>query len=135
MDDDELTVAVCEVLEARAVGVFATAATGSQVQIVYGDVGAAGVDRAVGVQVYNGLDELTEGPPIRFVQLRIRGAVRDRRSANQIAATAFDALHGLVSTAGIFLAERISFARLGSDGNGRDERSENYQLTLHSLEG
>lgn len=135
MDDDELTTTVCEALEAGNAGVFTTSATDDQVQIVYGDVTAAGVDRAIGVTVYNGLDELTEGPPIRFVQLRIRGKARDRRSANQIAGVAKGILHGLVSTGGIFLSERVSFARLGADGNGRDERTENYQMTLHPPEG
>lgn len=134
MDDDELTQAVCELLESHGVGAYVTEAASSQVQIVYGAIGST-PDRAIGVTVYGGLDEVTEGPPIRLVQLRIRGAARDRRSANQIAESAFSALHGLVSTDGIFLSERVSFARLGSDGNGREERTDNYQMTLHSLEG
>lgn len=135
MDDDELTVKVCEVLAARSVGIYPGAATGNQVQIVYEDISATGVDRAIGVTVYNGLDELAEGPPIRFVQLRIRGKAGDRQSANQIAGSCFAVLHGLVSTGGIFLSERVSFARLGADGNRRLERTENYRMTLHPPEG
>jgi len=135
VDDDELTDVVCQVLATRGVGVYPGTATGDQVQVVYGDVSAVGVDRAIGVTVYAGLDELAEGPPIRFVQLRVRGKAKDRRSANQIAGAAKDVLHGLVSTDGIFLSERVSFVPLGADGNGRYERTENYQMTIHPTEG
>lgn len=135
MDDDELTTALCLLLQDAGVGVHESTATGDQVQIVYGDVAAAGVDRAIGITVYASVvDDPQTGLTARRVQLRVRGADGDRRSANQLAAAAFGALHRTIKSRGVAFGVRESFAQLGQDGNRRQERAENYTITIDNPE-
>lgn len=135
MDDDELTEAICLLLEDAGAGAFATEATGEQTQIVYGDVAATGAHRAIGVTVYTSVaDDVQNGLTARRVQVRVRGAQDDRRSANQLAGAVFTALHRTIRSRGVAFGVRVSFAPLGEDGNRRQERAENYQITLDNPE-
>lgn len=135
MDDDALTTAVCMLLQDAGAGVFEDGATGDQVQIVYGALTAVGVDRAIGVTTYASVaDDVQNGLTARRVQVRVRGAQGDRRSANQIAGAVFTALHRTIRSRGIAFGVRVSFAPLGEDGNRRQERAENYQITLDNPE-
>lgn len=135
MDDDDLTEAICLLLQDAGVGLFETAATGDQVQVIYGDVAAAGVDRAIGVTVYAPVvDDPQNGLTARRVQLRSRGAPGDRRGANQLAGAAFPVLHRTIRSRGVAFGVRVSFTPLGADGNRRQGRTDNYTITLDNPE-
>jgi hypothetical protein len=135
VDDDELTEAICLLLQDAGVGVFTTTATGSQVQIVYGDVAAAGVDRAIGVTTYAAVtDDPQNGLTARRVQLRSRGAPGERRGANQLGGAGFRALHRTIRSRGVAFGVRVSFTPLGADGNRRQGRTDNYTITLDNPE-
>lgn len=133
MDDATLTVRICELL-GRVPG-WAWRPDSpylpGEVAIFYGPIGDT-PDQAIGVTVYDGTDQnhLHE----RRVQLRIRGARGARNGADQIAGFAFTVLQGLSRWDGINDARRVSFAPLGADQNDRQERSENYLVTLDNTE-
>lgn len=135
MDDAEVTKAVCRVLAERTGwrwaldGLNPTAAA----WLFYGPIGAS-PDEAIGVTVYGGTDDLVDGLMTRRVQLMHRGKKNDPAGADTLAGVSFVALHGLSRTAGINTAFRRSWARLGPDGNGRQERSDNYQIILDNTE-
>ncbi len=134
MNDAEVTVAVCELL-ARVPGWHWSTTTPTpdgQVGIFYGSIPDE-PDRAIGVRVYGGIDPHVYSPQ-RRVQLRIRGARHDVDDADRIAHFAFLVLQGLSRTKGLSQVERTSFGPLGADGNGREERSENYLVTIDNPE-
>lgn len=136
MDDVTLTKTVCQLLataNAWAWQPTGPAYTASQVGIFYGPLGAA-PDRAVGVTLYGDSDELETGLAVRRVQIRHRGAKGDPAGADTLAAATFSALQGLSRTAGISLAVRVNVARLGADGNARQERADSYQLIIDNPE-
>lgn len=135
MDDDELTEAICLLLQDAGAGMFETNATGTQTQIVYGDVSAAGVPRAIGVTVYAAVaDDVQNGLTARRLQIRTRGAPDDRRGANQLAGVVFTTLHRTIRSRGVAFGVRVSFVPLGPDGSRRQERADNYQITLDNPE-
>lgn len=101
------------------------------VGLFYGELKTA-PDRAVAVRVYAPQDGVHVSR--RRVQLRSRGAQRRLDGADQLADIAFVALDGLSRYRGILRAERISFAPLGADQSGRQERTDNYLITLDNLE-
>lgn len=135
MDDEEVTIAVGRLLAERCGwgwlpdGINPAAA----VRLFYGPVGGA-PDEAVGVTVYGGSDDLVNGLATRRVQLMHRGGRNAPGGADRLAAASFGALQGLSRTSGINTAFRLSWARLGADGNGRQERSDNYQIILDNAE-
>lgn len=133
MGDEELTKRLCALL--GEIPTFQWMTTGtyspSDVAVFYGAIGEK-PDRAVGVRVYAAPrdDELTE----RRVQIRLRGAQGAPNGADALADIVFAALQGLSRKWGISGIRRDSMAPLGADGNGRDQRSENYIITLDNLE-
>ena len=135
MDDVELTKAVCRLLAERCgwgwvlAGVNPTA----PVRLFYGAIGTA-PDQAVGVTVYGGTDDHVDGLTTRRVQLLHRGAKNAPDGADALAAESFGVLQGLSRTSGINTSFRLSWARLGADGSGRQERSDNYQIILDNAE-
>ena len=134
MDDDELTRRVCAIL--GTVPTWAYRPDGSaflprEVGIVYGAVPTS-PDRAIGVRVYDG-DDLP-GLHERRLQLHFRGAPGVAFDADRIAGIAFTVLQGLSRRDGISDARRVSFAPLGADGNRREERTDNYLITLDNTE-
>jgi hypothetical protein len=132
VDDAALTERICELLAAipgwdyRNFPVYTAAETG----IFYGAIGTA-PDRAVGVRVYGGTDEAVT---FRRVQLRIRGKANRRDGADKLAEPARVALMGVSRWRGISGIQRESFTSLGADSNGREERTDNYLITLDNLE-
>lgn len=88
--------------------------------------------RGVAVRVYGGDD--SAGLKIRRVQFISRGLPNDPFGADRIAAQIYATFHEVSRADGIAYARRISFGPLGPDGNGREERSDNYELTLDNLE-
>ena len=101
--------------------------------IFYGALGSS-PDTAVGVRVYGATDSLTEHYGSRRVQLRFRGEPGRPDGADVLAAPAFAALQGLSRVGGISGISRISMAPAGADDNRREERTENYLITLDNLE-
>lgn len=89
-------------------------------------------DKAIAAKVY--------GAPadgdlkIRRMQLRLRGARLQLNGADRLADLVFVVLDGLSRVGGINDIRRISMTSLGVDTNGRDERTENYQIRLDNPE-
>lgn len=135
MDDDALTITICELL-GRVPGWHWSETTDpppSSLGIFYGDIPEA-PDRAIGVRVYGGSDDPLVYSPQRRAQLRIRGGRDDKRGADQIASIAFSLLQGRCRSGGIAWIQRESFGPLGADKNLREERAENYSVTLDNPE-
>jgi hypothetical protein len=137
VDDDDLTVAICELLQDAGAGVWdptGAAYTAGTTAIWYGALGTT-PHRGIAVAVYAPVvDDVQNGLTARRVQLRSRGAPDDPRGANQIAGLAFTALHRTIRSRGVAFGVRQSFARLGPDGSRRQERTDNYTITLDNPE-
>lgn len=133
MDDDTLTRRLCELL--GAIPTFEWDPLGNYAKTVigvfYGRLDDS-PDRAVGVRVYGAIDE--DHLNRRRVQFRIRGARKNRASADRIASIVFSAMQGLSRVGGISGIRRESMTPLGADQNGREERTENYIIILDNQE-
>ncbi|WP_234024231.1 MULTISPECIES: minor capsid protein [Microbacterium] len=136
MDDETLTHRLGEIL--GRVPTFAwrpgendPAPTPREVAVMYGKLRDA-PDRGIGISVYNSLDE----PDVlkRRVQFHIRGERLQPFGADRIAGVVFAVLEGRLRGGGISSIVRQSFTRLGADANGREQRTENYLITLDNLE-
>ncbi|CAN7267114.1 minor capsid protein [Microbacterium foliorum] len=132
--DTELTIRCAEIL--GRVPSFAwrpagPAYTSSEVAIFYGRVLDA-PDRAIGVRVYSPADQ----PHLssRRVQFHVRGGRDDVTGADRLADVLFTVLDGRLRGDGIASISRTSFSQLGADKTGREERTENYLITLDNLE-
>lgn len=90
-------------------------------------------DRAVGVRVYDGDDPRVDART-RSVQLRFRGGKERLDGADVLANPALVMLTGLVRVDGISGIRRTSFALLGPDDNSREQRTDNYLVTLDNPE-
>ena len=92
-------------------------------------------DNAIAVEVYDQEDDIVLPGSTIYVQLMFRAAAGGQRGdVDNIADAAFDALHGRhrfnAGSVRVARAYRISSAPLGADDNGREERSDNYALTV-----
>lgn len=135
MTDDVLTVRLCELLggiEGWSWSPDEPAPAGA-VAVFYGSIPDS-PDRAVGVRVYGGSDDPLVYAPRRRVQVLVRGGRGAPAGADVLAGEAFAVLQNLSRRAGISHVQRTSFGPLGADGNGRQERSDNYSVTLDNLE-
>jgi hypothetical protein len=136
VDDAQLTFTLCSILGRipswswRPDGPGYTA---SEVGIFYGAIGAT-PDRAVGVRVYGTEDDPLADLYGRRAQLHFRGGKNQRDGADRMAGAAFVVLDGLSRVGGISGIRRISFGSLGADDNGREERTDNYRITLDNPE-
>ena len=136
MNDSTLTRTVCGLLgeiPGWAWRPDGPAYTASEVGVFYGAIGAS-PDRAAGVRVYGSDDDLVTGLAVRRVQVWVRGAPRDPSGADALADAAFGVLQGLSRREGISGISRLSMAPLGADTNGREERSDNYIVTIDNPE-
>lgn len=133
MDDRGLTIRLGETLGAIPGWVWSDAGEPppSAVGVWYGAIPQS-PDRAVGCRVYGGTD--TDDVSRRRAQLIFRGAKGDPSSADALADAAFATLHKRSDIPGIAYIERQSFGPLGADGNGREERSDNYNIILENEE-
>lgn len=86
-------------------------------------------DTAIGVTVYLATDQLLENT--RRVQFRFRGAPEDPFGPDRLADDVFRLLHMRHHDGHISRIVRESIAPLGIDGNKRDERTDNYEITLN----
>ncbi|WP_295035400.1 minor capsid protein [uncultured Microbacterium sp.] len=101
--------------------------------LFYGAIGPT-PDRAVGARVYGGTDDPETGLKIRRVQLRTRGEPGRKDGADVLADAAFARLKKLSRVGGILGIRRESMTPLGADTNGREERSDNYAVTVDNVE-
>ena len=136
MDTTAVVYAVNTILHDALVGKWQPAGpayTAAEVGIFYGPVGAT-PNRAIGVTIYTQTDDVETGRADRYAQLRFRGNPGAPNGADILADEAFVALQGVYHTSGIARITRTSTAPLGADGNGRQERTDNYQLILDNDE-
>lgn len=132
--DVELTTRLAEIL--GRVPTFAWRPNGpaydsSEVAIFYGRVLDA-PDRAIAVRVYSPVNE----PDLsrRRVQFHVRGRADDVAGADRLADVLSIVLDNRLRGDGIASITRTSFSQLGADKTGREERTENYLITLDNLE-
>lgn len=85
-------------------------------------------DQGVGITVY----ATTDDPDVltRRVQFWSRGQPNDTFGPDRIAQLIYERLHWRHHDTLIARARRLSIAQLGLDGNGRDERTDNYEIIL-----
>lgn len=86
-------------------------------------------DIAVGVTVYLASDTLQSNT--RRAQFRFRGAPNDPFGPDRLADDVFRLLHMRHHDGHVSRITRESIAPLGMDGNARDERTDNYEITLN----
>lgn len=136
MDDETLTERLCQILGALPSFAYRPddndpLPTADEIGVFYGRIADA-PDRAVGVRVYGALDD--RYLQRRRVQVWIRGGRRDPAGADRIAGVIFRRLDKLSREGGINGIRRESVAALGADDNDREQRSENYLITLDNEE-
>lgn len=135
MSDAALTKVLARHLHAAGIGEYrddGTPFTDGTVGIFYGALGDT-PDRAIGIRVYATGDD-TVGTATRRAQVRYRGSPRAPDGADDLAGLVFNALHGSTQVVGVSYVARVSSAPLGADQNGRQERTDNYTITLDNPE-
>ena len=88
----------------------------------------------IALSAYGNVDDPSLSDSDVMVQARVRGPDADPRKADDLADDVFDALQGLRTTVNgirIRYGKRNSTFPLGIDGNGRQERTDNYELAVH----
>lgn len=88
----------------------------------------------VALATYNNSDDPGGADSTVFLQVRSRAPDDDPRKANALSGGVFNSLQGLRATVNgirIVYGKRNSSAPLGVDGNGRQERTDNYELMVH----
>lgn len=88
----------------------------------------------VALAVYNSSDDPAAPDSTVFLQARSRAPDDDPRKADDLDDGVFNALQGLRATVNgirIVYGKRNSSAPIGIDGNGRQERTSNYELMVH----
>lgn len=89
-------------------------------------------DRAVGWRIYDTADwPYLKG---RRAQLRSRGAVDDRAGADELADAVVTRLAAISRDRGISHISDHTFTPLGADESGRQERADNFTITLDNEE-
>lgn len=134
MDDATLTTTLCEILgelDGFTWDPDADIYAADTIGVYYGRISDA-PDRGIGIRVYGTPDE--PWVRIRRVQIWVRGARRERDSADRIADAVHARLDKLSREGGICGARRESMTALGADDTDREQRSENYTITLDNEE-
>lgn len=134
MDDATLKTRLCEILGSIDGFVWDPTPTvypADAVGVHYGRIGDT-PDRAVGVRLYDASD--TRNLTQRKAQIWVRGARHERDGADRIADAVFARFDKLSREGGILGIRRESMSDMGSDDNDREQRSENYTITLDNEE-
>lgn len=133
MNDSELTKLLCEITgEIPGWSWSETEAPpAGEVAVFYGSLDHE-PDRAVGWRVYDTAD----GPYLkgRRAQLRSRGAINDRAGADELADAVVARLAAISRERGISHISDHTFTPLGADESGRQERADNFTITLDNEE-
>ncbi|WP_026923292.1 minor capsid protein [Glycomyces arizonensis] len=133
----DLLVGIAETLAAAGVGVWRPDGlyTTDEVGVFIAYMppgGATGPDRCIVLTDYDPAGGNSAGDVTPRVQVRCRGARNDPVSAIDLASDARDALDGLAFvTFGQVTVSQINHINgtpMGVDGNGRHERSDNYDI-------
>ena len=105
-----------------------------QIGIVLG-IPTQSPDSLIALAAYGNIDDPALADSTVQVQVRLRGPDADPRPADDLADAVFDALQGkhgaMLGPVRLVYARRSSTFPLGIDGNGRQERSDNYNLAVH----
>lgn len=133
MDDATLTLTICRLLGKLPGWQWSetTPYVSSKVAVFYGAI-LAEPDRAVGVRVYGNSD--VGAIRQRRVQIRTRGARLAVRGADDLATIHSTVLPGAGRLPGISGITHISMTPHGVDSSGRQERTDNYIITLDNME-
>lgn len=134
MDDASLTIKLCEIAGALPGFTWSPTPTtypADTTAVFYGRIADA-PDRAIGIRVYSPAD--LEHLSRRRVQVWVRGGRGEPDGADRIADAVFARFDSLSREGGILGIRRDSFAAIGADANGREQRSENYIVTLDNKE-
>lgn len=131
----DLLEGLAQLLDSATVAVWKPtgAYTEDQVGIVIG-VPTQSPRSLVALAAYGNVDDASLSDSTVQVQMRLRSAGADPGPADDLADEIFDALQGLRATLNgiaVVYAKRVSTYPLGLDGNGRQERTDNYDLTVH----
>jgi hypothetical protein len=132
----DLLTGLATLLDADGVAVYKPTEpyAADEVGIVFG-VPTQDPPSLIALAVYNNTDDPALSDSRPMVQFRIRGASADPTGADDLADAVFDRLQGfrgdLPNGVHITYASRNSTFPLGIDGNGRQERTDNYDLTVH----
>lgn len=120
--------------EAIAVYRPTSAYSADETAIVFG-VPGQNPPRQIALAVYNNTDDAALSDSVVLLQVRVRGADADPFGADDLADAVFDDLQGFIGNLPngirVVYAKRNSTFPLGIDGNGRQERTDNYELTVH----
>lgn len=132
MDDVTLTTRLCSLLGAIDGWHWspADAYAPTVVGVHYGPTKGPG--RAVGVRVYATDDDRDLSQ--RRVQVKYVGAPDDPSGADALADEGFATLQHLSRWQGIAGIDRLTMIPLGVDGNRREQRTDNYLITLDNEE-
>ncbi|MDY0830736.1 minor capsid protein [Microbacterium sp. BG28] len=138
MDDRNLTIDLCERLGqldgwAWSPDYDPDVYTNEVVAVFYGRIRPS-PDKAVGVRVYGGSDDVDTDSKTRRVQLRSRGASGNADDADVIADAAHDLFKSLLREGVISEVTRTSFSPLGADDSQREERTDNYLVVFDNSE-
>ena len=130
----DLITAAGQYLAAKGAGRWLTSGTYAATDVAISiDELPASPDRGIAMSLYD-VEDTPGTDSVVGLQLWIRGAAKNKASAKETKDAVFDALHNLqdVTWAGIPIIRiwRQSGANLGTDGNGRQEISQNYYIQL-----
>jgi len=133
--ESDLLTGVAQLLNADGVAVWNPfgAYASSDIGIVIG-VPSQDPPSLVALATYNNIDDPAGSDSTVFLQVRTRAPDDDPRKANAISGGVFNSLQGLRATVNgirIVYGRRNSSYPLGIDGNGRQERTDNYELMVH----
>lgn len=133
---EDLLVGVAQLLAAREVAVWKPVDpyNDDEVGIVLG-VPTQSPRSLVALAAYSNVDDPALSDSTVGVQVRVRGPGANPTPADDLADAVFDELQGyrgdLPNGIHVVYGKRTSTYPLGLDGNGRQERTDNYDLTVH----
>lgn len=133
--ESDLLAGVAQLLDADNVAVWNPTGTyaDSEIGIVIGPPSQS-PPSLVALAAYNNSDDPSGSDSTVFLQVRSRAPDDDPRKASALSSGVFNSLQGLRATVNgirIVYGKRNSSAQLGIDGNGRQERTDNYELMVH----
>lgn len=132
----DLLVGLAQLLDADDVAVWKPADpyADNEVGIVLG-VPTQSPPSLVAIASYNSIDQPALSDSTAQIQFRFRAPDADPTPADDLADGVFDSLQGLRLTlptgVRVVYGKRSSTLPLGIDGNGRHERTDNYDLMVH----
>lgn len=132
----DLLTGIAQRLDADDVAVWKPtgAYTDQEIGIVLG-VPTQSPPSLIALAAYNNIDDPALSDSTVMLQVRTRGPNPDPVLADDLADAVFNTLHGLhgaiVNGVRIVYGKRTSTYPLGIDGSGRQERTDNYDLTVH----